>query len=238
MAVDKKIIKLLRNLGLTSYEASAYSILALAGSLPAVDIADLTKIPRPRVYDVLKKLDQRGFILVQPGKPTKYKAISPSELIKLLEERGKERLESIKTAGKDFVQKLEPIHKRMVLPEELAWVIKGNDNLKKRTEAILESAKRVSVIASYKKSVFLKDKILKGRLKKLKARCLIDERMPELKANLFPVGNFGMIIADGRECLILSQEGVEPEYNVGMLIRNPDIASGFEQIFNSIWKKL
>ena len=242
MTVEPRLIDILKSMGLTEYEAHGYSILALAGPLPAVEIADLTKIPRPRIYDILKKLDQRGAILIQQGKPTKYKAISPSELTELIEKQEEQKVDTIKALGDEFVKRVEPLYNRMILPKELAWVIKGRGNLKKRAITMITSARRISIMTSHKKSVLLADKRARKKLGKLKVRCLIDEvidDMPEIETKILPATEkFGMIIADGRECLILTQEGASSEYNAGILIMNPDICVGFERNFDFIWKNI
>src|SRR5690625_946590 len=68
-------------LGLTRYEAKAY--LALIGrdhGTPA-EIARIGQIPRPRAYDVLASLAERGFVVpVSDARGVRYRANAPDQV--------------------------------------------------------------------------------------------------------------------------------------------------------------
>src|SRR5690625_7824287 len=69
-------------LGLTRYEAKAY--LALIGrdhGTPA-EIARIGQIPRPRAYDVLASLAERGFVVpVSDARGVRYRANAPDQVV-------------------------------------------------------------------------------------------------------------------------------------------------------------
>lgn len=52
----------LQKAGLSAYQADAYLTLLERGTSPAVDIAKNCSVPVPRIYDVLKDLEQMGYI--------------------------------------------------------------------------------------------------------------------------------------------------------------------------------
>ncbi|MBN2014116.1 MAG: hypothetical protein JW778_02950 [Candidatus Altiarchaeota archaeon] len=240
--IEQKTIELLEALGLTEYEANAYGILAFSGPLEAVEVADMTKIPRPRVYDILKKLNQKEFINIQEGKPTRYMAIPPSELVDKIRKKQEAKIEKVWSVGEELIKTTENLYSRMILPKELSWVIKGRENIRKQLDFMLDDAKRASVITFYDTTILLKDKRLLKKLGKLKVRIITDKRVneiPGVELKIHPVREgFSMMVVDERECLISTVEGDSPVYNAGLLIVNPAICAGFEQCFDLIWKNI
>ena len=77
----EKLINSLKKLGLSRYEAQAYIGLNKIITGQANEIAEISSIPRSRIYDILKGLEERGFVEVERGRPLKYKAIHPTTII-------------------------------------------------------------------------------------------------------------------------------------------------------------
>ena len=96
MEMDKKAVEALTSFGLTEYEAKVYLTLVLKGVQKASALADMSDIPRPHVYSVIKLLHEKGLIIIIPEKVTKYQALPLDAVLnKLLEER----MDSITFAG-------------------------------------------------------------------------------------------------------------------------------------------
>ena len=68
-------------LGLSPYESRTYVSILTLGPMSPSEIAKRADIPRPRVYDVLQSLVQKGLLIEQSGKPAIYAPIEPSEAI-------------------------------------------------------------------------------------------------------------------------------------------------------------
>jgi len=84
---EEEVFKLLlRRLGLSPYEASAYSALVRYGPLTATELGKITRIPQSRVYDVVSKLVKKGFVAVSGGNPSVYRAIRPSVALRAYSE--------------------------------------------------------------------------------------------------------------------------------------------------------
>jgi len=75
MHVNKETLGVLRRLGLNQYESKTYLALMSTRASTATELSDVASIPRPRVYDVLAKLEKRGFVVSQPGRPARYSAV-------------------------------------------------------------------------------------------------------------------------------------------------------------------
>ena len=67
----------LRDLGLTSYEAKAYAVLVQRHSSTAVELARRAVIPRQRIYDVVDGLVQRGLVRPISGDVASFAAADP-----------------------------------------------------------------------------------------------------------------------------------------------------------------
>lgn len=78
----------LRELGLSSYEESAYRTLLLTGPSTAADVAAGSDVPRGRIYDVLNGLSARRLVRTRSGEPKRYVAVEPETAVdRLLAER-------------------------------------------------------------------------------------------------------------------------------------------------------
>lgn len=67
--------KKLMIMGFKEYEARVYLALLTLGHAIAREVHELSKVPRPRVYDVLKELSAKGIIEIHESSPTVYRAI-------------------------------------------------------------------------------------------------------------------------------------------------------------------
>jgi sugar-specific transcriptional regulator TrmB len=76
---SKVVVTLNSELGLTPYESQAYISLMIYGPLSPSELAKKSDIPRPRAYDVLRSLMEKGLLMEQSGKPSIYTAISPEQ---------------------------------------------------------------------------------------------------------------------------------------------------------------
>src|SRR3989344_4741300 len=133
MVASSKVLDALRTIGLNKYERNLWVALLSRGSSTAGELSDISNVPRSRCYDVLESLADRGFVMVQPGKPMKYVAIHPREALERVKKKVQE--EAIETGDKierlvksEHIRELERIHKdniKIVKPEDLTGALKG-----------------------------------------------------------------------------------------------------------------
>ncbi|TGC08325.1 TrmB family transcriptional regulator [Methanolobus halotolerans] len=92
--------RLLRDLGLTKYESSAYATLIKEGVTGAQELSRISGIPVGKIYEVLSNLNNMGLVEFQRSRPRKYRAIKPDVALDNLyarkEENTKSELESFK----------------------------------------------------------------------------------------------------------------------------------------------
>lgn len=68
----------LQEFGLSSYEAQAYITLIMKGTISASEVSYHSKVPRPKVYPVLRRLEERRLVVLS-GKPVMCTAVRPEE---------------------------------------------------------------------------------------------------------------------------------------------------------------
>ena len=139
-----QIHKILKKMGLSEYEAKAYTTLLMIGPSKAGEISKESQIPQSKIYEVLDQLTFKQLVEILEGRPKEFKAVSPDiALISLLEEREKE-IENLKKEIKLIKKALEPFK----LPEVSygVWTIKGrkwSEFFNKAAEMLARSRKYV-----------------------------------------------------------------------------------------------
>ncbi len=93
----KNILQPLLELGLNKYEAKVYLTLITEGISTAKNISDITGIPYGKVYEIINSLSHKGFAMVLPTKPMKYRAISPYNAIQTAKKDAQEKYEKIES---------------------------------------------------------------------------------------------------------------------------------------------
>jgi len=136
MNSEKQLIEQLMKLGLTQYEAQVFITLVTHGSGTAAQISQLSKVPRPKVYETLESLAQKGLVTVIEGSPSAYKAIELDSALKILERKYIETLDAIK---KNIINiKLQQNRKI----DQGIYFVKSDDTLIQVITELIENAQR------------------------------------------------------------------------------------------------
>lgn len=127
------ILKRLKDIGLTSYEARSYLSLLERDTLTVSEVSKLAGIPRPNAYEALEKLMSKGMCISKPGDVKKYTASDPL----LLQEKF---LPETKLATEVELENLRKKEKEILEKNKLATEI-DLENLRKKEKEILEKSK-------------------------------------------------------------------------------------------------
>ena len=155
--VSQKVMDALRNLGLNLYERKLWVALLAKGSATAGELSEMAGVPRSRTYDVLESLAEKGFVVIQTGKPIRFIAVSPEEALervkKKLEEKIREtiaRIEELKNS--DVMKELTQLYSKgikTISPEELTGAIKGKFSLHQQLDSMFKGAsKNISIVTT------------------------------------------------------------------------------------------
>src|SRR3989339_184542 len=259
---DEFLSKLRRYFNLNLYEVKIWTALLSRGVSTAGELSDIANVPRSRSYDVLESLEKKGFVVMKLGKPIKYLAVPPKEVLervkKNVNDEAKEqitRLEDLKKT--DIVNELNTLHTQgveLVEPADLSGSLKGRHNLYNHLELTIRNAEESVSLMTTGQGFLRKVEGLKSTFEKLKKRGvkiriaapITKESANALKElqDLAEVRNTDnrarFCIVDGKEMIfmVLDDNEVHPTYDVGIWVNTPFFASALENLFELAWKNM
>jgi hypothetical protein len=62
-----------------------WAALLSRGTSTAGELSNISDVPRSRTYDILESLEKKGFIVMKLGKPIKFVALKPEEVVEFVE---------------------------------------------------------------------------------------------------------------------------------------------------------
>ncbi|MCX6749818.1 MAG: hypothetical protein NTW17_03720 [Candidatus Pacearchaeota archaeon] len=168
MLVKQELINRIKDyFDLNIYETKVWLALLGKGVASAGEIAEISRVPRSRTYDVLESLEKKGFAIIKLGKPVKYLGVKPHMILEKLKNNVRsdadERivsLSNIKTTN-EFI-KLEELYKEGINPvkrEDLSASIKGRSNISNYLREILQNAASEVIICTNAEDISIKLKL-------------------------------------------------------------------------------
>ena len=133
------VVALLQKLGFGEYEARAYYALLQHSPVSGYELAKVSGIPRPNIYPVLQKLEERGTVgRLESGSTTLYIPVAPDEFLAWL--------------GQDFQATLataqQALHELVSAPERAyVWNVQGYDNLLAQARTQIDDASAELLVA-------------------------------------------------------------------------------------------
>lgn len=135
----KVAIDRLSKLGFSEYEAKAYIALLKEHPLTAYEIAKYSGIPTSKIYEVIRKLENKHTIQPIHGERSKmYVPLSPEEFIQGVRSETESNLQAVKDELKDIKTGMDISY---------TWHIKEYDGLIHKAKRMLDTA-RTSILLS------------------------------------------------------------------------------------------
>jgi sugar-specific transcriptional regulator TrmB len=226
-------VEILKRLGLTDYEARTYVSLLSLGGASASEICSFSGIPYSRIYGVLSRLRERGWIEVRDGRPARYTARPPAEALKIFladEERRLRRMTD------EALKRLEQVESRTDVGRPDVWIIRGPAGVLRMAVEMVGRAESEILISIPRVPLgggelvrLLSSLAARVSVKVLAARRI---RIPgvevRMRKNLFGGG----VIVDRREVLLILGSGKE---TVGIWSNEPGLARFAEEYFRYLW---
>lgn len=91
---DDELHAVLEDAGLSPYQAAAYVALLDLGAATATDVADACEVPDPRIYDVLRDLDAKGYVETYQQDCLTVRAHDPETVLADLRDRSTKYLDA------------------------------------------------------------------------------------------------------------------------------------------------
>jgi sugar-specific transcriptional regulator TrmB len=145
-AVGEEAKKTLHELGLTAYETAVYLSLVERGVMAASEVSESANVPFSKVYEVLNRLERKGWIDVERGRPSRYFAKAPTEALEATRRGFDEKMQSWTRA---FEEELQPLYEKRELREKPdIWILRGETSVLAKLQEMLGKARREVMIAA------------------------------------------------------------------------------------------
>jgi sugar-specific transcriptional regulator TrmB len=262
MIVQKEFLKKVKDFGLNTYEAKIWTALLSRGISTAGELSDIANVPRSRSYDILESLEKKGFIIMKIGKPIKYIAVPPTEVMERVKKRIMEDaqnqakvLDELKNS--EILTELTTLHTQGVEhiePTDMTGSLKGRDNLYNHLDLLIKDAKKSVIIVTSENGLARKAENLKRSLKKAAERGVKIKIAAPITNNNKTTANTLKAFAEirnvkdvkARFCIVDEEQivfmladdsSVHPSYDVGIWANTPLFSQALTQMFNTHWEK-
>lgn len=260
---DEFLSRLRKIFDLNLYEVKVWTALLSRGTSTAGELSNISDVPRSRTYDILESLEKKGFIVMKLGKPIKFVALKPEEvvervkknLVKYAQERTK-RLETLK--DDEVLEELNGLFTKgikFVEPSELSGSLKGRQNLYNHLDMMIRDAEKTVTIVTTAEGLNRKLEALMPVLEKSKKRGVKIRIAAPINNNNIKYARELKKVAEVREMegirarftvvdsnqimfMLLDDEKFHPNYDIGVWINTEFFAQALEQMFELAWKEM
>jgi len=259
---EEFLSKLRRYFSLNLYEVKIWAALLSRGVSTAGELSDIANVPRSRSYDVLESLEKKGFVVMKLGKPIKYLAVPPGEVLERVKKNMKEeahvkitRLDDLKNT--EILNELNALHTQgveLVEPTDLSGSLRGRHNLYNHLELTIRNAEESVIIMTTTQGLMRKVEGLKPTFEKIKKRGvkiqiaapITKEAMPAAKdvSDVAEVRNTDskarFCVVDGKEIIfmVIDDSEVHPTYDIGIWVNTPFFANAMKELFDLAWEEM
>lgn len=262
MIVQKEFLDQLKDFGLNSYERKLWIALLSRGVSTAGELSDISNVPRSRAYDVLESLEKKGFIVVKVGKPIKYLAVSPTEVIgrvkkKVLEEADEKNKILSDLKKSDILEQLNSLHNegiKLVDPTDKSGAFRGREKVYEHLTLMIKNAKKSITLMTSKEGLIRKQDSLFNQLKKAAKEGIKIKISVPTNTDKEVIKNFSQFatiktskINTARFCSVDDQElllfltddnKIHPSYDCAVWIEAPYFVDYFSKLFDKEWKSI
>ena len=258
MIVGQELLGKLKDFGLNSYESKLWVALLSRGVSTAGELSDISNVPRSRTYDVLESLEKKGFIVVKIGKPIKYLAVPPAEVVERVKKRVmKEAEQKNKSLSKlkdsEVLTELNSLHNegiRLVDPTDKSASFRGREKVYDHLNMSIKGAKKSIHIMTTGTGLKRKESSLWNQLKKANARGVKVSIAIPSGSDKKTIKKFSEIatvkeskIADSRYCLVdgksltmmMTDESTHPSFDSAVWLEAPYFAKHFMGMVEKHW---
>ena len=258
---DEFLSRLRKIFDLNLYEVKVWTALLSRGVSTAGELSNISDVPRSRTYDILETLEKKGFIVMRLGKPIKFVALKPEEVIERVKknlvvdasEKSK-RLDKLK--GEEILTELNGLFTqgiKFVEPADLSGSVKGRQNVYNHLDMMVREAEKTITIVTTAAGLNRKLEALLPSLEKAKKRGVtiriatqITDENKEIASELSKIAEIKSMpkmrarfaITDSTQLLflVLDDEKVHPNYDVAIWLSTDFFAQAMEQLFEAAWK--
>jgi sugar-specific transcriptional regulator TrmB len=260
---DEMLAKLRRTFDLNLYEVKIWVALLSRGISTAGELSNMANVPRSRTYDVLESLERKGFVIMKLGKPIQYIAIAPKDVVerakKNVKVNAEEKVKTLdKMKGTELVKTLDSLYKKginFIEPSELSGAIKGRSNIYSHIESLMKGAKSNVLLVTSEDGIARKADAFKTALEQCKKKGVSvkiaappSDKHAEVTKKLKGLAEIKQVkdvdarfaVIDGKHTvmMVLNDKELHPNYDIGVWLNSPPIATAMSTMFDSMWDHL
>src|SRR3989344_1417952 len=259
---DEFLSQLRKIFDLNLYEARVWTALLSRGVSTAGELSNISDVPRSRTYDILESLEKKGFIVMKMGKPIKFIALKPEEVVDRVkrnlvinaQEKSK-RLEELK--GDNVLDELNGLFEngvKFVEPSDLSGSLRGRQNMYNHLDMMVRNAEKNVVITTTEEGLNRKMETLMPTFEKAKKRGVniriaapITDGNIKIAKDLARVadikdtkgsnmhGRFAIVDSSQLMFMLIDDKTVHPNYDVAVWMTTEYFAKAMEQMFDLAW---
>lgn len=263
MIIKEEFLSRLRKIfDLNLYEAKVWTALLSRGVSTAGELSNISDVPRSRTYDILESLEKKGFIVMKIGKPIKFVALKPEEVIERVkknlvidaQERSK-RLEKLR--NDEVLGELNSLFTngiKFVEPSDLSGSLRGRQNMYNHLDMMIRSAEKTITIVTSHEGLSRKFEVLMPAIEKARKRGVVIRiaaplnaenikvarelsKVAEIKSMKKPMGRFCIVDSSQVMFMLLDDKTVHPNYDVAVWLSTEFFAKSLEDMFEIAWNE-
>ncbi len=263
MIVKEEFLSRLRKIfDLNLYEVRVWTALLSRGVSTAGELSNISDVPRSRTYDILESLEKKGFIVMKLGKPIKFVALKPEEVIERVKknlvvdaQKKSKRLDQLK--GDDVLKELSTLFTegvKYIEPSDLSGSLRGRQNMYNHLDMMIREAEKTVTIVTTADGMNRKLESLMPSLEKAKRRNVKIKiaapvttgntkiakelgRVAEVRSMETMRARFCIVDSEQLMFMLLDDDKVHPNYDVGIWLNTEFFAKTMEQLFELAWQK-
>lgn len=265
MIIKEEFLSRIRKIfDLNLYEAKVWTALLSRGVSTAGELSNISDVPRSRTYDILESLEKKGFIVMKIGKPIKFVAMKPEEVVERVkrnlivnaQEKSK-RLEKLR--GDEVLDELSSLFNngvKFVEPSDLSGSLRGRQNMYNHLDMMIRAAEKSITIVTTIEGLNRKIEALMPALEKARKRGVAVRIAAPINADnvryakemskvadvrdssgLGIGGRFAIVDSEEIMFMLLDDKTVHPNYDVAVWLSTQFFAQALEQMFEVAWKE-
>ena len=157
--VESTIFSQFKRLGLSDHEIRVYLALLNCDNSSGYQLSKSSNVPTSKIYQVIKKLLQEGFIIAADTRPVKYAACPPEDVMR--------KLSGVFSACiNDLNRNLKLFKRKTVLQDHLAWNIIGRKSIISKAKECISRSEEAVFIAAWQNELNSLKTVLAGAEKR------------------------------------------------------------------------
>nr|WP_283102364.1 helix-turn-helix domain-containing protein [Haloplanus sp. XH21] len=244
-------------MGLSEYEAATYVGLLRGGTSTAKEVASLADVPQSRVYDILDTLSDKGFVVIQEGRPKKFGPVDPNQAVSQFRDFKRRehvrKLDEIQGLGDHFLDAIEEAEYGGVEDDAVAisWSYPNRHHILEKLERLAEDATSEILMITTPESFerianHHVDLLARKADAGVEIRALISDdrrldgavrdRTTELMVMRFVQDIRGRLYTYDGENVLLAFKAPNDDGYVGISTTSPHLYATLSQLFELLWE--